>query len=336
MIENIKTIAGLASFLVADANILAGFEPGKYYKTFRIPKPGSEEKRTIETPTGILRTWLDRLADELQWLYKQHKTDAAYGFVRSYRNEPDKRNIYTNALRHLGKKYLLNIDLDNFFYQVDEAKVRNIFGNYQLFSLDHPTEQLLTRLVTYHERIPMGSPTSPPLSNFATISLDAELLKWAHSGSFTYTRYVDDLSFSSNMPISQTHLGQISSILQSHRFAADPAKIKWYGKDDEKEITGLLLGAKIRVPDVFLDEFNKDLHKFRETWVMAHQYPDTHVFEWINKLEQIIKGRMAFLSMIYTRQHPVYVEYKHKIEIIKQSHETELSCSWRYAGYEFC
>ena len=335
MIENIKTIADLAGFLASDAGTLKEFIPDNYYKTFLIPKPGSTEKRIIETPAGILRTWLDHIGNELQRLYQNHKTDAAYGFVRSYKNDCDRRNIYTNARKHLGKKYLLNIDLDNFFHQVDEAKVRNIFTDFQLFSLESDTEEILTKLVTYHGRTPMGSPTSPPLSNFATISLDHALLKWATHSSFTYTRYVDDLSFSSNMEISQTHFIQINEILLEHRFVADKNKIKWYGKNEEKEITGLLLSDKIRIPDAFLNEFNNDLDTFKNIWIMAHQYPDHHVFEWITKLDQVINGRLAFLSMIYTRHHKIYQDYLKKIELIKHSHETELSCSWRYAGYEF-
>lgn len=335
MIENLKTIADLAGFLSTDAATLTGFVPDRFYHTFYVKKPGSKEKRLIETPTGILRTWLDRIANDLQYLYQQHKTDAAFGFVRCYKTDADKRNISTNAQKHLGKKYLLNIDLDNFFHQVDLPKLHGIFGNYRLFALKPDTEQLLAKLVTCHGRTPMGSPTSPPLSNFATMGLDDDLLKWARQSAFTYTRYVDDLSFSSNMAISQAHFGQINEILQSHRFAADAEKIKWYGKDDEKEITGLLLGEKIRIPEVFFAAFDKDLDKFREIWVMAHQYPDHHVFEWIEKLDQVINGRLAFLSMIYSRNHQVFRDYVKKIKTIKQSHETELSSSWRYAGYEY-
>jgi hypothetical protein len=180
----------------------------------------------------------------------------------------------------------------------------------------------------------MGSPTSPPLSNFATIALDKDLLAWANQSRFVYTRYVDDLSFSSNMKISDTHFSQISRILLAHRFAADPQKIKWYGRDDEKEITGLLLSEKIRIPDAFLNDFDKDLDKFKEVWLMAHQYPDQHIQQWLNKMIQVISGRLAFLSAVYRPSHSVYRRFVKRFNDIKHSHETELSCNWRYAGYE--
>jgi len=335
MLEKIKTPAELANFLSVDPDFIKTIDPTQYYHVFDIPKPGSAEKRRIETPSGLLRKLLDPISNELQEMYRYCKTDAAYGFIRCGRYDTDKRNILTNARKHLGKKFLLNIDLDNFFYQVDTQKVKNIFSDFTHFQFDVQTEVILTRLVTFKSRLPMGSPTSPPLSNFATIALDNDLLNWAKQNHFSYTRYVDDLSFSSNMQISNTHFEAISEILISHRFAPDPKKIKWYGKCDRKEITGLLLEDKITIPKEFYKEFDNELAKFKEVWIMAHQYPDHHAFEWINKLTQMIHGRLAFISMIYNRYHPLYRQYQSKFVDIKHSDESELSCSWRYAGYEF-
>lgn len=169
------------------------------------------------------------------------------GFIRKIKPSTDPRDIYTNAKRHLGNKYLLNIDLDDFFHQIDLQKLENLFSDYSLFSFNSETEQLLVRLVSYRGRLPMGSPTSPPLSNFATIGIDNDLLAWAGKSHFDYTRFVDDLSFSSNMKITQTHLDQIIEILFTHRFIIDPAKTKNFGLADVKEVTGLMLGKTIGV-----------------------------------------------------------------------------------------
>jgi len=334
MIDKVKTIGDLALFLSLSVQKLQAINPEEHYLTFQIPKPGKTEKRTIETPNGPLKPILARICDSLQWLYSQHKTDAAYGFIRSGGHDADKRNIFTNAAHHLGKKYLLNIDLDNFFYQVDIPKVANLFGDYRMFSFDTETEKMMTKLVVYRDRLPMGSPTSPPLSNFATIGLDHELLAWAHRSGFVYTRYVDDLSFSSNMAISQSHFNQITEILQSHRFFADAEKIKWFGKNDTKVVTGLIIGKKISVPDDFIRDFEKDLDNFRNVFVYAHAYPDHHVLDWIEKLGQVIRGRLAFLQMVYGKEHPVYRKLKNAFEAIIPEQDLEYSMSWRYAGYD--
>lgn len=335
MLDKIHTPKELAGFLMLKEKELVKIQPETAYKVFRIPKPGKNEKRTIETPTGMLEPLLHRLCDGLQWLYLEHKTDAAFGFIRSMKNDADKRNIYTNAQRHLGNNYLLNIDFDNFFYQVDVTKVKNIFNDYTIFSFTPETEDLLTRFVTFRGRLPMGSPTSPPLSNFATIPLDNDLLKWARGNHITYTRYVDDLSFSSNASITDRHYEQITQLLQTHHFVADPQKIKWYGKSDAKEITGLMVGKTVTVPSTFIDEFEKELQKLKELFAYTMQYPDYHVVEWIDKLKQVIHGRLAFIQMVYGKEHPVYLKLLHRFENLDNDAMAEQSISWRYAGYEF-
>ncbi len=336
MLNKIKTIYELALYLGQNEEHLRQLDPEKLYATFYIQKPDSDEKRLIEYPKGELDRVLDRLCDGLQWLYLDHLTPAAYGFIRKIKPCNDPRDIYTNAHRHLGKKYLLNIDLDDFFHQIDTEKVKNLFSDYNLFSFNPETEQLLTRLVTYHGRLPMGSPTSPPLSNFATIALDNDLQAWANRSRFVYTRFVDDMSFSGNLKITQTHLGQISEILLAHRFRPDPAKIKFFGPTDTKEVTGLVIGKTITVPDEYLTEFMKDIARYREMYLMVCQHPDSRVFEWLDKLKQVLNGRLAFLKTIHGANNETYRQFQDEMDSLRQNDAIETSVSWRYAGYEYC
>ena len=336
MLDKIKTTKELALFLGIGTKKLLQLNPEKSYASFYMNKPGKTEKRLIEYPKGELARVLDRLCDALQWLYLDHLTPAAYGFIRKVKPCSDPRDIYTNAKRHLGKKYLLNIDLDDFFHQVDITKLENLFSDLHLFAFDRETEQLAIKLVTYHGRLLMGSPTSPPLSNFATITLDHDLLAWAQRSHFVYTRFVDDLSFSSNMEITRTHLSQIEEILLSHRFSPDPAKTKLFSPGDVKEVTGLIVGEKITVPDEYLAEFIKDIGRYRDMHQMVCQHPDNSVFEWLEKMRQVLNGRLAFLKMVHGANNETYRLFQSEIENLNRSEIIETSVSWRYAGYEYC
>ncbi len=336
MLNRIKTITDLALYSGFDVKKIMKIDPENSYASFYIDKPGKTEKRLIEYPKGDLARILDRLCDGFQWLYLDHITPAAYGFIRKIKPCADPRDIYTNAKRHLGKKYLLNIDLDDFFHQVDKPKLKNLFSDSGLFAFDPMCEQFITRLVTYRGRLPMGSPTSPPLSNFATIALDYDLLAWAKRSRFVYTRFVDDMSFSSNLKISETHLSQIGEILQAHQFRPDPAKIRFFSPGDIKEVTGLVLGDTITVPDDYIVQFEKDISRFRDIRQLAFQHPDSKVFEWLEKLRQVLQGRLAFLKMANGANHPVYHHFKKELSNLNQSETIETSVSWRYAGYEYC
>jgi len=335
MLAHLKTIAQLATFLGIRSADLKRLKPEEYYLCFEIPKPGKKEKRIIEAPRGILKHLLDRLADSLQWYYSDHRTKAAQGYIRSVVNDPDKRTIFTNATKHLGKKYLLNIDLDNFFHQIDESKVHDIFSDDRYFVFAPDAVELLTRLVCYHGRLPMGSPTSPPLSNFATMELDNDLSRWCRHQKITYTRFVDDLSFSSNIQLTERHFEMIGDILKMHHFIPDPEKIKWFSEKDIKEVTGLIVGREISLPPEYLSDLDGEIDRLKQVKQYAAIYPDSSVFEWIQKLERVITGRLSFVSKVYGNDDATYHKLLDKFRQINVVDSEPLSISWRYAGYEY-
>jgi hypothetical protein len=147
--------------------------------------------------------------------------------------------------------------------------------------------------------------------------MDNHLLKWAVRHHFTYTRYVDDLSFSSNMPISSTHLADILEILQSHQFMADMEKIKWYGKNDIKIITGLQLTDSIDIPKTFFQNLDEEINLFGEIRDLSQKYPSKNAIEWIKELERVLSGKLSFIAMIYSRYHENFSIYAKKLKDIK-------------------
>lgn len=335
MLAQLKTISQLASFLGIGVQELRQLKPQEHFVTFQIPKPGKEEKRTIEAPTGIMRNILDRLSDGLQWQYSDHRTNAAQGFIRSVSNDPDKRTIFTNASKHLGKKYLLNIDLESFFYQINEKKVAEIFADDRFFSFDTDAVNLLTNMVCYKGRLPMGSPTSPALSNFATIDLDNELTRWAIAQKIVYTRFVDDLSFSSNFPLKQGHFDMIRDMLWIHRFVPNNHKIKWYGPEDTKEVTGLIVSNKISLPDEYIADLRHEFERLKAVKQYALLYPDNFVLEWIKKLDRMVAGRLAFVKAVYGDENEIYRTLHNQLKEDEAFEPEMQSISWRYSGYEF-
>jgi RNA-directed DNA polymerase len=335
MLAQLKTTKQLAIFLGIGHNELLKLKPEDHYYCFEIPKPGKTEKRIIEAPKGILKYLLERLSDNLQWVYSDHRTDAAHGYIRSTVNDPDKRTIFTNAKKHLGRKFLLNIDLDSFFHQIDRVKLQNIFTDHRFFGFSQECSELLVNLVSYHGRLPMGSPTSPPLSNFATVDLDLDLLRWAGCQRIVYSRFVDDLSFSSNRPLMQKHFEMISDMLQMHHFRPDPEKTKWFSESDRKEVTGLLVGSEISLPADYITELEREIDRLAEVKKYSCTYPDYAVLEWIRKLNQVIDGRLSFVKAVYGSSSPIYRGLLKRMKNSYSINSDTLSLSWRYAGYEY-
>jgi hypothetical protein len=110
----------------------------------------------------------------------------------------DKYSIITNAKVHVGKRYVFNTDLEDFFPSITFGRVRAFFIADNNFRLDPAVATMIAQLSCYRNQLPQGAPCSPVISNFIAHILDVNLNKMARAGNCSYTRYVDDLTFSTN------------------------------------------------------------------------------------------------------------------------------------------
>lgn len=114
--------------------------------------------------------------------------EAAHGFVSG-------RSTVTNAMMHLGNRFVLVIDIDSFFSSIGAEQVYEVFRN---LGYSEESSQILTKLTTFEGFLPQGAPSSPAISNLYFSSYDKEILAECSKLGITYTRYADDLTFSSN------------------------------------------------------------------------------------------------------------------------------------------
>ena len=84
----------------------------------------------------------------------------------------------------------------------------------------------------------------------------------------------------------------------------------------------------------FIEEFDVEISKLRDVFILLNSYPDHHTMEWLEKLKQMIHGRLAFIQFIYGKEHPIYKRLSEKFNRLVINEPIETSVSWRYAGYE--
>lgn len=106
-----------------------------------------------------------------------------------------KKSNINNAKIHQGKKFHFCTDLQNFFPSVTYKHVYDMFIDH---SFSHDVSHILTLLTTYKGCLPQGTQTSPYLANLVFLPIDKQLLEFCMDKHIIYTRYVDDLSFSSS------------------------------------------------------------------------------------------------------------------------------------------
>ncbi len=301
------------------------------YYSFKLRKSNGEF-REIEAPAPDLKNTQRKLNDYLQCVYFAILTDAAYAFIINPRkHEP--RNIVANASKHLGCNYLLNLDFDDFFHQISKQRIYKIFQS-SPFHFQKNTANLLAKLCTYRERLPMGAPTSPVLSNFACVPLDRELKLWADKNSITYTRFVDDLSFSSKQTITQQHFLELMKIVEEQQLKIEPSKTKWFGIKQTKVITGLVLGKKVKIQKGYYDELDRDLDRLQKAIEVQIITGLIYKAEAIVKFKQEVMGKINFIAVVMGYDNNIYQTYLEKYENVTNPPEDELSVRWlKFANY---
>src|SRR5438132_1467605 len=170
--------------------------PATKYKTFEIPKRNGGQ-RTIKAPVDALKVLQRKLSDLLQDCVdetntaKQRKDRTAHGFKR-------KRSIITNARQHRHRRWVFNLDLEDFFPSINFGRVRGFLLKNRDFELHEDVATVIAQIACHENSLPQGSPCSPVISNLVAHLLDMRLVKLASRVGCTYSRYADDLTFSTH------------------------------------------------------------------------------------------------------------------------------------------
>ncbi len=185
----------------------------KLYTEFSIPKK-SGGIRKIYSPNLLLESIQRKILIALRDIHSS--TSNSHGFELG-------KNIITNAEKHVKKKFVYNIDLKDFFPSINYGRVFGMYFNY--FKFEKEIATILAQICTYNGFLPQGAPTSPIISNIICFSMDIELKNIAKLNNLSFTRYADDITFSSRFfPISNEFKESVKNIIKKHGFEINKEK----------------------------------------------------------------------------------------------------------------
>ncbi|WP_282014172.1 retron St85 family RNA-directed DNA polymerase [Marinifilum flexuosum] len=222
-----------------------------HYNTFYIPKKKGK-LRIIDCPNqnikAIQRFFLKK------YLNKIEVNKRVNGFVPN-------RGIKRNALFHIKKKYLLTIDIKDFFPSISQKKVFNVLLD--LYS-DKDFALKMAKLCTYKKKLPQGAPTSPALSNLVFKPLDDEIMKYCNSEMVNYSRYADDLTFSSDNKSTLQYVYKfVNDLLYSHGYNINCSKTRYLSGKGQISITGVYINSgKPKVSKKLKKQIRAELHQY--------------------------------------------------------------------------
>lgn len=311
------------------------------YKHFEIPKK-SGGKRQITAPCRTLKSLLTYVNMIFQAMYEP--MPCVMGFTQG-------RSVADNATQHVGKHYVFNIDLKDFFPSVAQARVwkklqlppfnfkddeksgvkrrilADIIAGMCCMKVDENTDPTLYQDIKDRKGnigkdvlyvLPQGAPTSPVLTNIICERLDWKLTKLANHFGVTYTRYADDITFSSMHNVYQKEgdfVRQLHEIIEGQNFVINPAKTHLSRVNQRQEVTGLTVNMKPNVTRKYVQDVRHILH----TWTTkgyqaayAEFYPRYKMERPQKKgepvLENVISGKLEYLKMVKGRYDSTYLK----------------------------
>ena len=242
-----------------------------HYVRYTVPKRTGGE-RVILAPKRELKSLQRRVLTGL--LASVPVAPSAHGFVPG-------RSILTNARAHAGRQVVLKLDLKDFFPSVTYPRVRGLFIR---LGYSFAVSSALALLCTEYERIPtefngairfvsvgprhlvQGAPTSPTVANLVAWRLDQRLAGLANKRGYTYTRYADDLVFSSDAPETVHELRRIiQHIVAEEQFVVNTAKTRVSRRSARQVVTGLVVNDGVSTPRKLRRRMRAILHNARAT-----------------------------------------------------------------------
>lgn len=306
----LRDIAPLIGFTPKGlAYILHSLPPASRYRAFDIPKKTGGVRRILAPEprlalaqkrlAGLLLDCMDEIAAS-----EPRRRAVSHGFHRH-------RSIVTNAREHRRRRYVLNLDLEDFFGSINFGRVRGFFIRDTRFALAPDAATVIAQIVCHENALPQGSPCSPVISNLVGHILDVRLVRLAKANRVRYTRYVDDITLSTNEKTFPPELAvqvggsrdwglgdPLVQTISRAGFKANDVKTRMQIRGSRQVVTGLVVNATVNIA----------AEDYRATRAMcdalfrsgAYHRPDAPLLPLANLAP--LEGRLAHASCVKRRR----------------------------------
>ncbi len=306
------------------------------YASFEVPKKNGGS-RTIHAPNSGLKALQKPISLLLQCLFEEHR--AATGFVFG-------KSIVDNAKVHTNKNYVFNMDMKDFFPSIDKPRFWKRL-QYPPFNLNekHGRLELANRISAicfetmtveriiegeWHQVqrdvLPQGAATSPVITNIIAQRLDKKLSSLADAYGAIYTRYADDITFSSMHNLYQKNSlfrKKIEGIVEEENFYVNPTKTRVQKRGYRQEVTGLIVNTKVNVTRRYLKQLRHWIYLWetygedKATELIRNSYmSDKGHVKNLPSIQRVIAGKLEYLKMIKGSNNSTYKKLKYRYDVL--------------------
>lgn len=296
-----------------------------HYRQFKIKKKTGGE-RLISAPMPQLKRAQHQVLEGLLNQLIPH--EAAHGFRQQH-------SIVSNAKIHVGQEVIVNIDLKDFFPTVEYPRVKGFFKSLgysgkvatvlALLCTEAPIDKVQLDGIDYFiktgaRHLPQGAPTSPAITNSLCRKMDTRIEGLAKKYNFQYTRYADDMTFSTTAPnkhLLPKLLANVRRIVKDEGFRIHPDKTRVMHKHTQQEVTGVIVNEKLNVSRKKIDKFRSLLFQIEKDGIEGKHWNGSP------NLLAAIKGYANFIHSVnpvkgaplLQRVNAILKQYKFQHEI---------------------
>ena len=274
-----------------------------HYIRFSIPKKsgGQRELAAPHTKLALAQFWILH-----NILNKIPLHPAAHGFAAG-------RSTVSNALPHVKQSVVVNTDLKDFFPTISFYRVRGLFQQlgyspavstiFALLCTESPRREVsyagkILYVAAGPRVLPQGACTSPAISNLVSRKMDARLAGMAEKRGWNYTRYADDLSFSTTTDADHVGwlLARVRHMVQEEGFAVNEAKTRVLRPSTSQRVTGVVVNQRPGISRQTIRCLRSILHHAKTEGLAAQNRDNLPNFDaWL-------QGMLAYISMVNPQQ----------------------------------
>ncbi|MGR6652471.1 reverse transcriptase domain-containing protein [Pseudomonas mosselii] len=299
----------------------------KRYREFKIAKRGGGE-RLIEAP-------IKGLKDLQRTVVKKFEGDftpraCVFAYVQG-------RGIVEHADVHDLQRWVLRIDLKDFFHTITHKRIVGLFSS-PPFSLSRDAARTLSYLVTKDGRLTQGSPSSPFISNLICRGLDYKLKELASKSKCYYTRYADDIFFSYSGSIFPKAIAErlengdvalsetLETVIYQSGFYINKEKAFLRNRAERQIVTGLVVNRKVNVPREFIRSIRAALYSWEKHGLPAAEE------HWRTKIDKknrstvaeprfrwVLRGQINHVGHVKGYSDPVYLSLARRLKELDPS-----------------
>ena len=295
------------------------------YTSFDIKKK-SGGVRKIDAPRRGLKNILYYLNKVFQAIYTP--SPAATGFVVG-------KSVVDNAQCHIGKNYVFNIDLKDFFPSITQARV---WKRLQLkpLNISQHIANIMAGLCCMKNKgqngsvsylLPQGAPTSPVITNMICDKLDRRLNGLAARFNLRYTRYADDITFSSNHYVyaeDGDFRKELERIITDQGFSINENKTRLQKNGSHQEVTGLIVNEKVNVTRKYVRDVRSILYIWEKYGYLVaeskfrpyYKQEKGHVKKGNPSLECVLAGKLQYLKMVKGESDSTYIALQNRFDAL--------------------